>query len=467
MAGKSEFARNGATGAVVNEGTIRTALSGYVALLAPQVRNEGLIVAQQGTVVMAGAEAVKLNFDPASKLASITVSPSLVATLVENKTAVQAPDGLIILSATALDALTGQIINSGQLNASSLTRQGGRILLQSGKVQLTGTSAIQAKGVTQGGEVHIQAQRIENAGVIDVSSAQGTGGKVLLQASNAGAPTTTSGPTTPGTATTSASVTSAQTAIALEPQSQVRADGAVRGGDIRLESAQAVKLENASLSASSVAGTGGTVVIESRELSVTHSTVSVDGDARGGQVQLRATPGEQVTSSDPLSPLSPMPGGTSVMISGTSVVSASSRRGRGGDVSVTGTTLTLQDTTRIDATGANGGGEVYVGGGWQGTGPLPHATTVTMGPEVVIDASALEQGQGGTVVLWSDIHHADSVTDAQGRILARGGGGGWRWRTSGDLGQMAQVGRAAICFNQSFRWTRWRLAVGSRRFPAP
>jgi hypothetical protein len=33
MAGKSEFACNGATGAVVNEGTIRAALGGYVALL--------------------------------------------------------------------------------------------------------------------------------------------------------------------------------------------------------------------------------------------------------------------------------------------------------------------------------------------------------------------------------------------------------------------------------------------------
>ncbi|MEY4469813.1 MAG: hypothetical protein RIT20_154, partial [Pseudomonadota bacterium] len=454
MAGKSEFARNGAAGAVVNEGTIRAALGGYVALLAPQVRNEGLIVAQQGTVVMAGAEAVKLNFDPASKLASITVSPSLIATLIENKTAVQAPEGLIILSATALDAMTGQIINSGQLNASSLTRQGGRILLQSGKVQLSATSVLQAKGPTQGGEVHIQAQRIENAGAIDVSSTQGAGGKVLLQASSAGVPTPV--PTTLGTASTSASVTTAQTAIALEPQSQVRADGAVRGGEIRLESAQAVKLENAALSASSVAGTGGTVVIESRELSVTHSTVSVDGDARGGQVQLRATPGEQVTSSDPLSPLSPMPGGTSVMISGTSVVSASSRRGRGGDVSVTGTTLILQDTTRIDATGATGGGEVYVGGGWQGTGPLPHATTVTMGPEVVIDASALEQGQGGTVVLWSDVRNPFSLTSAHGTILAKGGtqgGDGGQIETSGGRLQVDGVtGSAAAPMGKAGEW---------------
>ncbi|MBV5323229.1 filamentous hemagglutinin N-terminal domain-containing protein, partial [bacterium] len=62
MAGKSQFDRNGATGKVINEGNIKTALSGYVALLAPEVRNSGVIVAQMGTVVMAAGERITLNF---------------------------------------------------------------------------------------------------------------------------------------------------------------------------------------------------------------------------------------------------------------------------------------------------------------------------------------------------------------------------------------------------------------------
>jgi filamentous hemagglutinin family protein len=413
MAGKANFSRNGATGAVVNEGTIRTALNGYVALLAPQVRNEGLIVAQQGTVVMAGAETVSLNFDPASKLASITVSPSLIATLVENKTAVHAPDGLIILSATAMDALTGQIINSGQLNASSLTRQGGRILLQSGKVQLTSTSVLNAKGATQGGEVHIQAQRIENAGVIDVSSTQGPGGKVLLQASSAASPTSPA-------------------SMSLTPLSQVRADGAIQGGEVRIESTHTLQMDGATVSASSNAGAGGSIVVQGRDVTVTSSTVQVDGDTRGGQVHIRATPSIPVM---PLEPLTPAPEAPKVLINGNSLISANSRRGRGGLVTITGNTLLLQDSTRIDTTGYSGGGEVYVGGGWQGTGDLPQATTVTMGQDVLIDASATEQGQGGTVVLWSDIRKTDSVTAAQGRILAKGGANG------GDGGQVETSGK--------------------------
>jgi filamentous hemagglutinin family protein len=50
-----QFDRNNISGSVVNDGTITThnGINGYVALLAPEVRNTGLIVAQMGAVVMA------------------------------------------------------------------------------------------------------------------------------------------------------------------------------------------------------------------------------------------------------------------------------------------------------------------------------------------------------------------------------------------------------------------------------
>ncbi|MEI6601682.1 MAG: filamentous hemagglutinin N-terminal domain-containing protein, partial [Comamonadaceae bacterium] len=50
MTGGSSFTRNGATGSIVNEGHLSAALGGYIALLAPEVRNQGVIVAQLGTV---------------------------------------------------------------------------------------------------------------------------------------------------------------------------------------------------------------------------------------------------------------------------------------------------------------------------------------------------------------------------------------------------------------------------------
>jgi filamentous hemagglutinin family protein len=46
MAGKSTFEGNGKSGSVVNLGTLQASLGGYIAMLAPQVRNEGVIIAR-------------------------------------------------------------------------------------------------------------------------------------------------------------------------------------------------------------------------------------------------------------------------------------------------------------------------------------------------------------------------------------------------------------------------------------
>ena len=94
--GKYHFDRNGSTGSVINEGNIKAGLNGYVAMLAPEVRNSGVIVAQMGTVVMAAGERVTLNFDTSSHLASITTTPATINTLIENKSAVTVNGGTII-----------------------------------------------------------------------------------------------------------------------------------------------------------------------------------------------------------------------------------------------------------------------------------------------------------------------------------------------------------------------------------
>ena len=49
MAGKHRYERSGSTGSVVNEGELKAALGGYIALLAPEVRNQGAIIARMGT----------------------------------------------------------------------------------------------------------------------------------------------------------------------------------------------------------------------------------------------------------------------------------------------------------------------------------------------------------------------------------------------------------------------------------
>ncbi|NTY41081.1 two-partner secretion domain-containing protein, partial [Burkholderia diffusa] len=96
-------------------------------------------------------------------------------------------------------------------------------------------------------------------------------------------------------------------------------------------------------------------------------------------------------------------------------VNASGATGTGGRVTVTGEDIGLSGTA-IHATGASGGGTVLVGGSLHGAGSMPHAATVTMDKTSTVDASAVRNGDGGTVVLWSD-----SLTTFNGAIVARGG----------------------------------------------
>ncbi|CAN7322838.1 YDG domain-containing protein [Pseudorhodoferax sp. LjRoot39] len=194
MAGIHRFSRDGSTGAVVNQGTLRAAPGGYIALLAPEVRNEGLIVARQGTVALAAGEAITLNFDPASGLAGLTVSPSQIATLVANRTAIQANDGLVILSSTALGQLVGSLLNSGAVSVSSMTAKGGRIVLEGDHIALQAGTLLDARGATGGGTVLVggdwqgsgKLHQATTVGMdadarIDASATQGgDGGKVVL-----------------------------------------------------------------------------------------------------------------------------------------------------------------------------------------------------------------------------------------------------------------------------------------------
>ena len=109
----------------------------------------------------------------------------------------------------------------------------------------------------------------------------------------------------------------------------------------------------------------------------------------------------------------------------------------GGSLTLTGQSVDLRGTTHLSATGAKGGGLIQVGGSWQnGDASVRQATTTSVGSDVVMDASAIELGDGGEIVVWSDITKAESVTDVSGSLLAVGGvngGDGGRIETSGAL----------------------------------
>jgi len=115
-------------------------------------------------------------------------------------------------------------------------------------------------------------------------------------------------------------------------------------------------------------------------------------------------------------------------------IDVSSAQGQGGTASVTGDHVRLAAGARIDATGATGGGAIHVGGSWQGQGGLKQATRTTIEAGAALDASATQNGHGGTVVAWSDVRQAQGRTEVAGSLAARGGalgGNGGRIETSG------------------------------------
>jgi len=94
--------------------------------------------------------------------------------------------------------------------------------------------------------------------------------------------------------------------------------------------------------------------------------------------------------------------------------------GTGGDIYLLGERVGLAGDAAVDASGHSGGGTVLVGGDYHGGNPLiQNAKQTYVSPGVQIKADALQSGDGGKVVVWSD-----DATRVYGGISARGGAQG-------------------------------------------
>ena len=87
----------------------------------------------------------------------------------------------------------------------------------------------------------------------------------------------------------------------------------------------------------------------------------------------------------------------------------------GGDICILGRQVRLIGAY-LDASGTFRGGQINLGGGFEGKGNLFKAQRTSVDDATVIDASAIEYGPGGKVIVWSE-----ELTSFQGEIFARGG----------------------------------------------
>ena len=104
---------------------------------------------------------------------------------------------------------------------------------------------------------------------------------------------------------------------------------------------------------------------------------------------------------------------------------------KGGTIDVLGGRVALFGNAALDASGVAEGGQVRVGGDFQGqNADVPNAGSTFVGEGVTINADATQSGDGGRVIVWSD-----DATRFRGQISARGGADGRQWRFYGSFGQ--------------------------------
>ena len=139
-----------------------------------------------------------------------------------------------------------------------------------------------------------------------------------------------------------------------------------------------------------------------------------------------------------------------------STISVSTNEGKGGSLSVTGQQIDIDGNSQLLATGPEGGGLIQVGGSWQNSDPtVRQAVRATVESGALLDASAIENGDGGEIVVWSDITNPESVTSVTGSLLVDAGfsgGDGGQIETSGaeldivgiDVSMASEVGRNGL-----------------------
>jgi filamentous hemagglutinin family protein len=193
MAGKLNFAGNGASNAVTNAGHIATSQGAYVALLGGAVSNSGTINVPYGKVGLGSGESIALDLN-GNGFMQVAV-PTAVLTgsnaLIDNSGSISASGGYVQLQAAVVKDAVRNVINmSGSINADSATGDGGTIHLiggadtasMGGKVTVSGTLSAQATGDTgNGGSIETSGALVNFAGLnVNAASAHGKAGTWLL-----------------------------------------------------------------------------------------------------------------------------------------------------------------------------------------------------------------------------------------------------------------------------------------------
>ena len=109
-----------------------------------------------------------------------------------------------------------------------------------------------------------------------------------------------------------------------------------------------------------------------------------------------------------------------------------SSNNEGGKITLEGKEVLVNSKSQLIATGYLQGGTILIGGDWQGEGEVLQANYSLVEKNTLLNVSSIGSGDGGKIVIWSDIHSPTSKTIVHGTLKANSiNGQGGKIETSG------------------------------------
>lgn len=133
------FNDSASSATITNQGNLRSRDGGYLALVGNRVINEGTMEAHRGSVVLGAGGSARLTLAD-NRLVSFEVTQGALDALAENGGLIRANGGQVIMTAGARDSLLASAVNNtGVIEAQTVERQPGNVLLLSGMAAGTTT----------------------------------------------------------------------------------------------------------------------------------------------------------------------------------------------------------------------------------------------------------------------------------------------------------------------------------------
>lgn len=287
------------------------------------------------------------------------------------------------------------IIDTAGLIASTLDMTNEDFINQNLAFQGENSADITNKGYIKAGEngdIFLIAPNIENSGIIETK-----GGQLILAA---------------GESVTIASLDSENIVFDVQaPENEIVNLGEMitNGGAAKMFAGTIKHGGSINADSISVDENGNVQLFAKADIEIDPDAVITANGSKGGDIKIESDEG-------------------TVWNSG--AIEAKGESEQGGKVEILGERVALTGNASIDASGKTGGGEVLVGGDYQGKNEeVKNAKQTYVGEDATINADAITNGDGGKVIVW-----ADETAQFYGDISATGGtesGNGGFVETSG------------------------------------